>query len=135
MAFMQWNESYSVGVKAIDVQHQNLFNMVNDLHAAMMRQEGKTAAGALLAKLAKYTQEHFAAEEKMMEAAKYPKLAQHRALHHELTKQVQEFMARHQRGESGLSIRLLQFLGDWLTKHIQQEDKAYSACLNQSGVH
>jgi hemerythrin len=30
---------------------------------------------------------------------------------------------------------LPKFLSDWLTRHIEKEDKAYGPALNQSGVH
>ena len=35
MALIEWNESFSVGVKAMDDQHKGLANALNDLHAAM----------------------------------------------------------------------------------------------------
>jgi hemerythrin-like metal-binding protein len=135
MAFIEWNDSYSVGVKVLDDQHQSLFKMVNELHAAMMRQERKSVTVTLLGNLLKCSQEHFDTEERMMEAAQYPGLAQHRAYHHELTKKAQDFMARIQHGESGLTVHLLSFFGEWINTHIHQEDKAYGPYINKSGVH
>ncbi len=35
---------------------------------------------------------------------------------------------------SGLNIQLLRFLSDWLTKHIQHEDKEYGPWLNRHGM-
>jgi len=135
MAFIEWNDSHSVGVQILDDQHKNLFKIVNELHAAMMRQEGKSAAGPLLEELLKFSQEHFATEEKMMEAAQYPGLAQHQAHHRELTRKAQEFAARYQRGESGLTIHLLKFLNEWLNTHIHEEDMSYVPSLSNSGIH
>ena len=131
MAFMTWNDSYSVGVKTIDHQHAGLFAMVNELHTAMMNGQAKNVVGSLLEKLVKYTVEHFAYEERMMEAAKYPSLVAHRAHHADLTRQVGDFMARYKRGDGAVNIELLQFLSDWLTKHIQREDKQYSPFLTR----
>ncbi len=134
MALLDWNDSYSVGVATIDRQHAGLFGMVNDLHAAMMKGQAKAVLGSLLDKLVKYTHEHFAYEEKMMEAAKYPNLSAHRVRHRDLTKQVEEFAARYKKGDASLNIELIRFLSDWLTKHILHEDKQYSACVKQSGA-
>jgi hemerythrin len=131
MAFMTWNDSYSVGVKAIDQQHAGLFAMVNELHTAMMNGQAKSVVGALLEKLVKYTVEHFDYEEKMMQAAKYPSFEAHHTHHVELKQQVGDFMARYKRGDSAVNIELLQFLSDWLTKHIQREDKQYSPFLTR----
>ena len=125
MSLLTWSDSYSVGVKTIDRQHSSLFAIVNELHTAMMKGQAKTVVGPLLDKLVKYTVEHFAYEERMMAASKFPGLAAHRAHHNDLTRQVGEFMARFRRGDSALNIELLRFLSDWLTKHIQHEDKEY----------
>jgi hemerythrin-like metal-binding protein len=132
MSLLTWNDSFSVGVKTIDQQHSGLFAIVNELHTAMMTGKAKNVLGALLDKLVKYTVEHFAYEERMMEAAKYPNLVTHRAHHTDLTKQVGDFMARYKRGDGALNIELLRFLSDWLTKHIQHEDKEYVPWLNRN---
>jgi hemerythrin-like metal-binding protein len=131
---MTWNDSYSVGVKTIDQQHSGLFAIVNELHAAMMTGQAQTAAGPLLDKLVKYTVEHFAYEEHMMQAAKYPGLAAHRAHHTDLTRQVGVFMTRHTGGDGAVNIELLRFLSNWLTEHIQHEDKEYGPFVNSQGV-
>lgn len=134
MALLTWKIDYSVGVKTIDSQHRTLFDIVNELHTAMMNGQAQGIAGSLLGKLVKYTRDHFASEEKMMAATSYPGLARHRTRHLDLIKQVDEFMARHERGDVTINIHLLRFLGDWLTKHIQHEDKEYGPWLNQHGV-
>lgn len=134
MSLLTWNSTYSVGVKSLDGQHINLFNMINDLHAAMMSGQAKSVTGGLLTKLVKYTREHFAFEEKMLASTSYPGVTAHRQHHAGLTKQVEEFMARFERGDSTINISLLTFLRDWLTKHIQHEDKQYGPWLNQNGV-
>jgi len=131
MSLLTWNDSYSVGVKTIDQQHSVLFGMVNELHAAMMTGKAQSAAGPLLDKLVKYTVEHFAYEERMMAAANYQGLAAHRAHHADLTRQVGEFMTRYKRGDGTLNIQLLRFLSDWLTNHIQHEDKLYIPSLTR----
>jgi hemerythrin len=134
MALLDWNDSFSVGVKAIDDQHKGLFGIVDGLHTAMMQRQAKTVTGPLLNKLVKYTQVHFSAEEKMMQATNYPGLIHHRAVHLDLFKQVKEFLGRYERGGASLNIELLRFLSDWLTGHIQHEDKEYGPWLNQHGI-
>jgi hemerythrin-like metal-binding protein len=135
MALLTWNNSYSVGVQKIDSQHNILFTILNDLHAAMMKGQAQSLTGPLLHKLADYTQTHFAEEEAMLAAAKYPGLADHKLKHIELVKQVEEYVHSYDKGEITLNLKLLNFLRDWLTNHIQKVDKAYSACLIQHGAH
>jgi len=135
MAFLTWSSKYSVGVQSMDNQHTVLFGILNDLHEAMMKGHAQKTAGALLRKLVDYTKEYFTAEEGLMAASGYAGLAQHRALHRALTKQVDEFAACYSRGESTLNAKLLNFLRDWLSKHIQDEDKKYGPCLNEHDLH
>jgi hemerythrin-like metal-binding protein len=134
MALLTWNEKYSVGVHAIDEQHTGLFNILNDLHAAMMTGQAQALTGPLLKKLVEYTQKHFAAEEAMMAKTKYPGLAAHQALHRDLVKQVNGYVVRFDRGEITLNLHLLNFLRDWLTNHIQKTDHEYGPWLNDHGV-
>ena len=134
MSLVVWTDKLSVGVRSIDDQHTVLFEAINDLHAAMLKGQARSVIGTLLHTLVAYTREHFAAEEAMMEAAKYPALAAHRIKHKELTKQVEEYVARYESGDITHSLQLSSFLSEWLTKHIQSTDQEYGPWLNEHGV-
>jgi hemerythrin len=134
MAFMTWNDKLSVGVQTLDAQHTVLIETLNDLHAAMMKGQARAVAGKILDNLIEYTRDHFAAEEAMMEQTKYPEFPAHCAKHRELTKQVEDYVARLEKGDITLGVHLLTFLSDWLTKHIQGEDQKYGPWMNEHGV-
>jgi len=134
MALMNWSDRFSVGVKSIDAQHRGLVDTLNALHDGMMKGQSASVTGPLLMKLVDYTGKHFVDEEKLMAQTKYPALAQHHTHHVELTKQVEEFVGRYDRGEITLNVQLLNFLRDWLTTHILKEDKEYGPWLNKNGV-
>ena len=136
MALLTWdNNRYSVGVKSIDGQSSVLFGLINDLHEAMMAGQAKILTGPLLHKLVDYTKTHFAAEEKMLAAAKYPALAEHQVKHRDLIKQVGDFISRFEKGEIALNLELMSFLRDWLTNHIQKVDHQFGPWLNEHGMH
>jgi hemerythrin len=126
MALMIWDEKYSVGVKSIDDQHSVLFEAINALHAAMMRGDARKMTGPLLRDLLAYTREHFSAEEKILAAAQYPQLPEHRAKHKDLTDHVAGYVQSFERGELSLSLHLLNFLRDWLGNHILKVDRQYA---------
>lgn len=134
MALMTWNDSFSVGVKAMDEQHKGLVKTLNELHAAMIAGQAKAVCGDLLKTLVKYTRDHFAAEETLMRRAQYQQFAAHREQHKNLTGQVETFVKRYERAETSLNIDLLLFLRDWLATHIQKSDRDYGPWLNQHGV-
>ncbi|MGA2352129.1 MAG: bacteriohemerythrin [Terracidiphilus sp.] len=135
MALMTWNQNYSVGVQKVDAQHTVLFDIINDLHAAMMKGQAQSLTGPMLRKLLDYTNTHFKAEEAMMASSKYPGLAAHQVKHRELVKQVEDYVARFDKGEITLNLHLLNFLRDWLTSHIQKVDMEYSPWMKEHGVH
>ncbi len=134
MALVTWSEKLSVGVKTLDDQHTVLFNTINDLHAAMMKGQARSVIGGLLKTLLDYTRNHFTAEEELLDSKQYPDLSQHKILHRELTRQVEDYIARFEKGDITLSHHLSDFLSDWLTTHIQKADQAYGPWLNGRGV-
>jgi hemerythrin len=133
VALLEWNSHYSIGVQEMDHQHQTLFNILNELHAAMSKGTAQNVAGDLLQKLIDYTREHFSAEEALMKAVSYPGFAGHLLKHKELLKQAEDMAARHSDGDHSVSIQLMPFLRQWLTTHIQQEDRRYSAYVIKHG--
>ncbi len=134
MPLIQWNDSLSVGVRTIDAQHRKLVDTLNELHHAMLGGQARQITGAILEKLLQYTRDHFSAEEAMMATAAYPGLEEHKLRHIDLTRQVEGYIARFQHGEITLNLHLMHFLRDWLTQHIQQEDRGYATAMHARGL-
>jgi len=134
MAFLAWDESYTVGVESIDKQHGILIGILNELHDAMLKGKARSVIGPLLIRLVQYTHEHFAAEEALLKRSDYPDLEQHLEKHHRLIEKVDAFVAQHESGEISINIPLMNFLRDWLNDHIRNTDKEYGPWLNQHGV-
>jgi len=134
LTLMAWNSSYSVGVLTLDSQHTILFDILNELHDAMMEGKASNLTGPILRKLVTYTREHFAAEEGLLTKSQYPGLEAHKLLHRDLIKQVEDYSERFERGEITLNLHLLNFLRDWLTNHIMKVDQEYGPWLNEHGV-
>ena len=133
MPLALWDQSYSVGVDSIDTQHRALFDAINDLHAAMIRGKEVEVTGRLLKDLLAYTRSHFVSEESMLAKAAYPQLKAHSEIHRKLTNEIAGYIQRFEKGEAALSVHLIGFLRNWLTNHIQREDRAYSGWVLQRG--
>jgi hemerythrin len=134
MQLVSWNQSYSVGVKVIDTQHSTLFDALNDLHAAMIHGKQNDVTDRLLRDFVAYIKSHFASEEFMLARTGYPQLEAHRQRHRELTEEVAGYVKRIEHGEAPLSVHLIGFLRNWLTNHIQREDRAYSGWVLEHGI-
>jgi hemerythrin len=129
-----WSETYSVQISIIDTQHKNLVGIVNELHQAMVGGHGKEQLGKILSNLVKYTQAHFKTEENFMESHRYPAYSAHKAEHDRLAKTVVDFQSKFQEGEVGMTIEVMNFLKDWLGKHIMGTDKRYTPFMHSKGV-
>ena len=118
---MIWSDKYSVNVASIDLEHHQLFDAINDLHAAVMCHEEREVIGPLLSAVSGGTRTHFASEESLMATAKYNGLALHALKHQRLQEQVDAFEARFERGFI-LNEHSLVFLRDWFIPHILEAD-------------
>jgi hemerythrin len=134
MPYMEWKPEYSVKIASIDNEHKKLFAMVNDLHDAMRLGEGSGKAPEVLTALVAYTKTHFANEEQYMQRAGYADFASHKAQHAQLTLQVYQIVTDLQDKKLALSLKLLSFLKEWLTKHIILCDMKYSSALEAAGI-
>jgi hemerythrin len=130
----EWNAGYSVNIGSIDAQHQNLFAIGRELFAAMSAGRGKAVLAQVLDRLVQYTTAHFAHEERLLKLHNYRDYAAHKAEHDALVKQVLQFQAEFARGQAMMSVQLLQFIKDWLEKHINGSDKKYAPALREKAV-
>jgi hemerythrin-like metal-binding protein len=134
MALLTWQDRYSVGIKQIDDQHKQLINMINELNDAMIKGQGKDALMPVLTKLANYCASHFTVEEKLFDTHGYPEADAHKDKHQKMTAKVKELIAEVQSSRITISIEVMNFLKNWLDKHIMETDKKYGPFLNSKGV-
>ncbi len=131
--FFKWLPDYSVNIKAIDQQHQELVNILNRLFIAVSRREGDKIIAEILDALMSYTQTHFALEERLMRQAKYKDLDAHMEEHRLLIAQLDKLCKKHLLEEKPIYFEMLSFLKTWLREHIQGVDTKYSSALQQAG--
>jgi len=134
MALITWSDTLSVKVKQFDDQHKKLVDMVNQLFDAMKTGKGSQVMGDILKQLIAYTQTHFAAEERLLKQYAYPDFEAHKKEHNALVMQVLDLQKQFQEGKPVLTQNIMTFLRDWLSRHIQGDDKKYGIFLNGKGV-
>jgi hemerythrin len=134
MAFFEWREDYSVGIKKIDEQHKKLVGHLNDLYEAMSTGKGKDALNSVLNGLVQYTKEHFSTEESLMKLYNYPEYEAHRQKHEKMAEHVVKLKQKVDSGEISNPRQITDFLKEWLAKHILSTDKMYGPFLNEKGV-
>jgi hemerythrin len=130
---IQWDDSLSVNVAAIDLQHKKLVKMINELNDAMRVGKSKAMLGSIVNGLIGYVQVHFSTEERYFTKFNYPETDQHIREHKTFSAKVDDFAKKYQMGQLGLSVEVMTFLSDWLSRHIKGTDKKYGACFNANG--
>jgi hemerythrin len=135
MFSFNWKSRYSVGVKDLDQQHQAIMDGLNELHEEMLNGNVNDAVAPLIKNLVSLAGKHFAAEERLMASVEFPGLPDHRAKHKELSRKVEEFIARHENGDVAAYSQFMYFVRDWMTKHMENEDRDYVPWLAGHGVH
>lgn len=125
---IEWTPALSTGVAQLDEQHKALFQWLAELNTAAS--DERTLFGAYaITRLKNYTREHFAAEEALMKAAGYPRLAQHIAEHQSFRDRLAELHLK-SIGQD-ISTDTVQFLTDWMINHITRTDMDYVSYLKK----
>ena len=135
MAFLEWDDSFSVKVGELDKQHHELVNMLNSLNDAMKTGKSRDNMGGILDDMVDYANVHFAREEKYFDEFNYLKSFSHKKEHAKFVKKVLEFKDGFDNGHMMLSLDVMTFLKEWLVTHIKGSDQDYSQCFNENGLH
>lgn len=131
--FFKWLPEYSVGIKTIDSQHQELVNILNRLFIAVSKREGDKAIAGILDALMGYTKEHFRLEERLMQQARYKDFDAHKLEHKKLIEQLDQLCKKHMLEDKPIYFEMMNFLKTWLKEHIQGVDTRYSSALQEAG--
>ncbi len=134
MALMEWSSDLSVSVDEIDEQHQKLVELVNELNEAMSEGKSKEALGDILSELIEYTDYHFQTEEDYMEEFDFAGYSQHKRAHDQFVEKVTDFQSEFKSGKLLLSVKIMNFLKDWVAEHIKGLDQKYTECFQEHGL-
>jgi hemerythrin len=140
MGLLEWNDSYSVDVADIDIQHRRLIDLINELSSAMSQDQREhsiasavdelEAVSFVLGELLDYAAYHFSNEESQMLEHRYPGYKAHLAAHRYFIETVRGFKRDLNDAKPLRSRRILDFLQTWLVDHILMVDKQLGAFLS-----
>lgn len=129
-----WNQDLSVNVGLIDEQHKRFVQMLDDFYQAILQGKEKQELAKLFEGLGNYANYHFATEEKYFDEFNYEGSAEHKAEHNAFRDKVADIKQRADSGDEQVSTELIDFLEDWLVKHVNGLDKKYTKCFNDHGL-
>ncbi|MEO5352433.1 MAG: bacteriohemerythrin [Magnetococcus sp. XQGC-1] len=119
---VEWHNDLNIGIAEVDTDHQTLFGMLNTAHNAIHDPEGRGQHREIFRDLFRYGRAHFEREERLMEQAADPRLAEHRAQHHGFIAQADKFTEQMGEESYTLLLDMSLFVRNWFAFHIAKWD-------------
>jgi len=135
---VQWQNSYSVGIRLVDEQHMELIRLTNKLFSNCLAGQDRSKSTFLdtIHEAVDYTGYHFGTEEKIMERIHYPDMYRHKKEHADFVREVFTKVDDFKAGKLLTSLSFVYFLRDWVLHHIAVSDKKlgeYLMSMRRSG--
>jgi len=130
MALITWTEEqFGTKVAFADEEHRGIFDRLNRLYDLATGGAERSAIGDQLDDLIGYVVDHFAHEEREMEAAGYDGLAAHKAEHDALVGICADLQKKFHAGEAEVTDEVGQMVKGWLDNHIPNFDMPYGPAI------
>lgn len=122
-----WSRDFDTGIAEIDFQHRNLVRMFNKADAGLSDESSIGVWEHVLHEFLGYAIYHFWTEEDLAQQYGYghektAEASEHFELHRAFAEQVNLIRARLRSGEKLRKAELIDYLRDWLTHHIVDND-------------
>jgi hemerythrin len=131
MALITWTASqFGTNVGFADDEHKTLFDKLNKLYDLATSGAERSAVGNQLDDLISYVVEHFAHEEREMQAKDFNGYTAHKAEHEALVSICAGLQTKFHAGEAEVTEEVGQMVKGWLDHHIPTFDMAYADALN-----
>lgn len=134
MPLIDWRKEYEIGISAIDYEHRELIDLINEMHAGLAGDASPEAVVGFLGELCTQVSSHFALEERMMRAVRYDGFDAHKAEHEELLDSIHELMDTYGEGERfNFDDRIAETFRAWFDHHLRGADTRLHRFLDGQG--
>lgn len=125
-----WREEYLLGIDTIDEQHKELFRIATEIFDLMKNQliiDKYDHIVKLISELKDYTIFHFSSEEEYMKSIGYKKFFSHKVEHNDFIEKINDVdTSKIDVDHEQYLLEILEFVLNWISKHILETDKAYT---------
>ncbi len=132
----KWNESFATGIREIDNQHKRLFEIGEEIEILLGTYLGESTfqrAVELIDELKEYTVYHFDTEKNLFIKYNYPDMGEHLIQHQKF---IDYFNSIHldevAEDQEEFLNNLLNYIAQWIFKHINNVDFQYTDFLKQA---
>jgi len=124
---IQWRDEFALGVPAIDEQHRKLFEIANRAYSVLKNElpvDKYDQIVNIFDELKDYTIYHFSFEENYMKSIGYRRFLSHKVQHDDFIQKINETdLNKLDENQEQYLIDTLEFVVDWIEKHILGVDK------------
>ena len=135
MAPIEWKPEYSVGNSAVDHEHQELIDLVNQTAAAILDRQPDADIDSAFGDLLRAISAHFALEEQQMKAHRYDQHAPHKEDHERLLDDLRDIMDGDAASPDQAAERLAKTLEAWFANHFKTHDSRLHLKLGPHSHH
>ena len=135
MLMLTWRKEFELGIKEIDDQHKELVRLGGKLMTLLTDELVSDYFDEIyhtLKELESYTVTHFEYKENAFDKVDFVGSAAHKFEHKLFVKKLDSYMSNLERvdeNQKSTLLELLNFISDWLVKHIDKTDREYVAVL------
>ncbi len=129
-----WDDSLSVGIEEIDLEHRELVDLVNQLHQSIRDDQDQAQQIALIEQIKERVQGHFDTEERWFKEHGFPEAEEHIERHQEFLQRMSDFQTQIEFNRFGVGVEMTLFLSEWLETHLKDEDQRYSKYFTEQGI-
>lgn len=126
---MKWDDSFAIGIEAIDNQHKKIFEHLLALENSVIKRDPWHILRFFVAQLSEYMQFHLAVEEALLEIVGYPDRSAHGDSHAKLVAQIASLEEKLKTNANGES--LVGFFEDWFIRHVLSSDRDYASFVKR----
>lgn len=123
MVLIEWRDEFCTGIDAVDFEHKEMIELINEAHAHLEAGAPRDQIDAFLGEIYARISGHFALEENVMKARQYDEFAAHKQDHERLLDAIRDIMDDYDAGDfDGMSEELGRRLQDWFVDHFKTRD-------------
>ena len=123
MALIVWRKEFETGIAEVDHEHQELVELINELHVQLGGDTTKETVSRFLGEVFARISAHFALEETVMRKHRYDEYPAHKAEHEALLDEIRDIMDDYEAGAyADASQALAGTVRDWFVNHFKTKD-------------
>jgi hemerythrin len=129
MRSIKWSTSEAIWIDEIDDEHKAIFAVVADMQRVLLDSRPLADIRAILERLTGAIKDHFAHEQRLMHASRYPGLGWHKRQHYSARRNVRRFTLGIERGDRHAGLAMVEYLTAWLRNHTRVADRMMGSYL------